>query len=344
MKKVIALFVTIIFVIGSSIAAVSAETTKIGGSLQSVMDAAPDDVKIEVHIWLYSKVDKEAARRQALKECGYIGGLPLNMTLDEVYAYKEAYNRIISEQEAAVADSFVEKLGISEEDIVYHGKHPYVIAYLTKDMIREADSYAEVASIDYSEPIPDNLDPAEECSPLLYEDNVKQTHPFLYDYSELFYHKDSSGAVDWVLIKGIEATVVPEPIYQIIGNRVIIDSQWTAPFGFGIGVYNVSQNTVASVYDGILDQYDGLEEAFNEYGCGILIGDVDEDGYISILDATVIQRCLAGLRDFPVGDAIQPYGEVGGALKYYSDFNRDGERDILDATGIQRHLAGFDRR
>jgi len=117
------------------------------------MEQTSEDQKITVHVWLYSTVDKEAARRQAMKECGYIGGLPLNMTLNEVYAYKAAYNRIISEQEAAVTNSFVEKLGISEEDIVYLGKSPYVIANLTKAQINEAAAYAEVESLSYVEDV-----------------------------------------------------------------------------------------------------------------------------------------------------------------------------------------------
>ena len=176
----------------------------------------------------------------------------------------------------------------------------------------------------------------------LFEDKVKELYPFLYNYSELYYHSDNNGDVDWVLITGEEAAVFPEPLYQVIGNRVIIEEQQTAPFGFGMAVYNVAQNTVSPIYDGMLSQYDGLEEAFNEYGCGKLIGDVDGDGSISILDATVIQRCLASLRDYPDSDVIQPFGDVESALKYYSDYNRNGERDIIDATCIQRHLADLD--
>ena len=144
--------------------------------------------------------------------------------------------------------------------------------------------------------------------------------------------------VDWVLIKGSEATVVPEPIYQLIGNRVVIDSQWTAPFGFGIGVYNVSQNTVTSVYDGMLEQYDGLVEAFNEYGCGRLLGDLDGDDMISVIDATVMQRCEVHIRNYPADDLICAGEDFDNALTYYSDFNRDGDRDILDVTAIQRYL------
>ena len=319
----------------------STDNTKIGETLQQLMKEAPDDEKLEVHIWLLCNIDKAEARRQAMKECGYIGGLPLNMTLDEMYAYKAAYNRIVSEQEAAVANSFVEKLGIVEEDIVYLGKHPYVVAALTKDQINEADTFAEVESIDYIDsPVTEPSD-VKSDSVNIYEDKVKEIYPFLYNYSEVYYHSGNNGEVDWVLITGEEGAVFPEPLYQVVGNRVIIQEQQIAPFGFGMAVYSVAQNKVSPIYDGMLSEYDGLEEAFNEYGCGRLIGDLDDDNEISVIDVTFLQRCDIHIREYPAGDLIQPYGEVDGALKYYSDFNRDGERDIMDVTCIQRYLVGM---
>ena len=57
-----------------------------------------------------------------------------------------------------------------------------------------------------------------------------------------------------------------------------------------------------------------------------LLGDVDDDGEVSILDATTIQRRLAGL---DVTAFIEPAADTDG----------DGEVSILDATAIQRHLA-----
>lgn len=56
------------------------------------------------------------------------------------------------------------------------------------------------------------------------------------------------------------------------------------------------------------------------------VGDVDGDGKISIMDATAIQKKLAGL-----------------TVKYYSqyaDFDRSGTINILDATAIQKYCAG----
>ena len=61
---------------------------------------------------------------------------------------------------------------------------------------------------------------------------------------------------------------------------------------------------------------------------GALIGDADNDGEVTILDATAIQRTLAGL-------PVDSYNE--------DNANCDGDEEvsILDATAIQRWLAGL---
>ena len=59
-----------------------------------------------------------------------------------------------------------------------------------------------------------------------------------------------------------------------------------------------------------------------------LLGDVDGDGEVSILDATYIQRYLASL-------PIDTFNEK------VADTDEDGEISILDATFIQRWLAGL---
>lgn len=58
----------------------------------------------------------------------------------------------------------------------------------------------------------------------------------------------------------------------------------------------------------------------------LVLGDVDGDGEVSIIDATCIQRHLAEL-------AVISYNEIA------ADADGDGEVTILDATSIQRYLA-----
>ena len=60
-----------------------------------------------------------------------------------------------------------------------------------------------------------------------------------------------------------------------------------------------------------------------------LIGDADNDGSITISDATTIQRYLADI-------ATPSFNEVA------ADADQDGEVTITDATIIQRYLADFD--
>ena len=63
---------------------------------------------------------------------------------------------------------------------------------------------------------------------------------------------------------------------------------------------------------------------------GRILGDADGDGEVTILDATHIQRHLAG---------ISLFNDLQEAV---ADDDRDGEVTILDATSIQRMLAGLD--
>lgn len=60
----------------------------------------------------------------------------------------------------------------------------------------------------------------------------------------------------------------------------------------------------------------------------VLLGDVDSDNDITILDATLIQRKLAGF-------AVEKYNEKA------ADTDADKEVTIIDATYIQRYLAGL---
>ena len=60
----------------------------------------------------------------------------------------------------------------------------------------------------------------------------------------------------------------------------------------------------------------------------LICGDPDGDGSVTIIDATAIQRDLAGL-------PTEKFDEKS------ADADRDGSVTIMDATAIQRHLAGL---
>lgn len=72
-----------------------------------------------------------------------------------------------------------------------------------------------------------------------------------------------------------------------------------------------------------------------------LIGDVDADKQLTVLDATKIQKVMAQLEEFDESNDISKHVDFGGDLDYISDFDHDGKTTILDAAEIQLVLAGI---
>lgn len=75
---------------------------------------------------------------------------------------------------------------------------------------------------------------------------------------------------------------------------------------------------------GIAVLYDGEPEE------KILIGDVDQDGKITVIDVVYIQQKLVNIRDLSAEGALA------------ADTDQDGKITVIDAAGIQRYLAGVD--
>ena len=343
MKKALCILLTLALLL-MAVPAVFAAEPKITDSLQAQMDASAEGTKLETHIWLNCAVDKDEAYRLAVKECGYIGGLPLNMTLDEVYRFKEAYNRIISAQEKAVADAFLEKYPIPAEDIVYSSKHPYIVAMLTKAQIAEIAALPEVeglyAGVENTET---PVYPTELCADVAAPDDPDRAKFEAYctdqgaevvSFRTLYAH-ESGGTVDWTLVYGMTNMVAPMPYTKVIGHRFLAGSAMGSPFTANYGVYDIKNDRFIDAASAAAKKYEGFSAAFDSFGGGRLLGDLDGDDELSVIDATMLQRCDLGMRDYPADDLLSDES-------YASDFNRDGERDILDATCIQRYLVGLD--
>lgn len=62
---------------------------------------------------------------------------------------------------------------------------------------------------------------------------------------------------------------------------------------------------------------------------GLTCGDTDLSGYISVTDATLVQKYVVGIEDF---DKLQLFN---------SDVNHDGEISVVDATLIQKYIVGL---
>ena len=93
--------------------------------------------------------------------------------------------------------------------------------------------------------------------------------------------------------------------------------------------------------DKIIECCPDFVKVIEEKEFGQLIGDIDGNNVIEIIDATYLQRYLAEYPDFIGGYNIDQLTNVTGSIDV-SDFDRDGETTVMDATMIQRHLVGLE--
>ena len=171
---------------------------------------------------------------------------------------------------------------------------------------------------------------------------------YYYYYKEIYYHYDSNNEVDWALVyfNAVDPEVVPGIRSAIYKDRLL--SGLFRVFDFNYGVYDVKKGRCYDVFDDNFkfENYEGLDEALTAYEPGVPHGDVDGDKLLTVMDATLIQRALAGLY---VRELDEYYDELYGSIyhgvwykdegpKYMSDYDRDGERTVMDATAIQKKL------
>ncbi|MBQ8057274.1 MAG: dockerin type I repeat-containing protein [Ruminococcus sp.] len=171
----------------------------------------------------------------------------------------------------------------------------------------------------------------------LYYKRFIDEYKYITFYHEEYYHHinetDENSDIDWALIRAATDVMVepidpPVPHYCTIGDIVYGTIYYYQPFETGYCVYDVAKDEFLDITNIDIDNYNGLREVFCTGKYGMLIGDIDADGDVSVIDATEIQLIVAKLSTLERNYRV-------------ADFNRDGSVDVLDATAIQLHLAGL---
>ena len=164
-------------------------------------------------------------------------------------------------------------------------------------------------------------------------------------YDELYWHMAENGENDWSLIYYESGLAPPWMVKSggFIGDRAVFSIAEGSVFASSYGVYDVKNDRFLSLPKAAEEGFDGLADVVNQLKLGVEIGDADQDGLLSVLDATRIQKILAGIATYEQlwDDAFNQEPLDGNATLYVSDIDRDGVRSILDATRIQKFLAGI---
>ncbi len=99
------------------------------------------------------------------------------------------------------------------------------------------------------------------------------------------------------------------------------------PFETTYCIYDVSDDKFYDITKIDILAYRGLYDYLVESDIATMIGDVDYDNKLTIIDATMIQRILANITYI--------------RNNFVTDFNCDGSVDIMDATAVQKEVANL---
>ncbi len=159
-------------------------------------------------------------------------------------------------------------------------------------------------------------------------------------YEELYeYGGNFNVDPDYVLVRLCTDMVSPSLVADALGEDYIIrQTSAGIPFSYDYGIYLPRQDRVMDIAEAFEEGIEGIENVLPYISSKELVGDVNRDDKLNILDATVIQKQLAGLITIK-NDSLDEYRDA--PISAISDFDRDGKCTVKDATAIQKKIAGL---
>ena len=270
-----------------------------------------------------------------------------NAVFGDAALYRRARLCELSDFSRSANQEIADCLGAAEEDRIFISSlTPSFILYLTSEQIWKLAYMNKVCSIGLYEigfHVPEGAEKYCDTEAPLFERFMawgnekygKAEYP-VAGFEEL-YAMDG----EWSIV---HAPVGCPPPWEIkcggvLGNRFIYSIGGLDISVSGYMLYDAKENDFISLTKIDLARYPGVAEALDELNLGLRLGDADTDGGITILDATGIQRALAGI------DSLEGVSVEGGKSIFdhelLGDYDCDGKMTIMDAAGIQRRLAGL---
>ena len=375
MKKYISLLLaTVLLCTVCSMAAFAQTNEKISTSLQEKLHNLADDEKIEVCVvtnadeLILSMFGDIYIPENAEKYRQYINKLiEEEMRRDGTWSDTDHYGVLHSkywdhfsgELHASNNKAVLDKLGLSNEDILYHeSDNTMMRLMLNKAQIYEASDWEEITylALSYDEIEEFIYHNPDETQALLEEATQSETsaigpeppidwdepstdeileaareyyndHSITSEQIHKVYLKRLSNA-DFLIGLQIDGYEYPDTVKAYSLNGYVIRFSHPEPMIIRTVGLKLMTLPKANLDDVTMKKIEatGLVDMSKEY----IAGDSDMDKTVSIIDATVTQKYLASL--LSKWELHLPA----------ADYDGDGVVSVLDATHIQKHLAGME--
>lgn len=180
-----------------------------------------------------------------------------------------------------------------------------------------------------------------------YFDSLCEDDVYEYYYNEIqeVYDTETESTPDYVLVEAYKNYVGYLYDYRMFINGLVFLRKYDyVPYTLGYFVFVPDTQEILTI-DEAIRRIDNIETLLIKSGVCRLLGDVNNDGKITIKDVSSIQKKIAGFDIFEdeytyYTGGMKSHGEY--VKGYYSDFNMDDELNIKDATAIQKYIAGYD--
>lgn len=169
-----------------------------------------------------------------------------------------------------------------------------------------------------------------------------------YGYSEDYYYSKEWGGTtempqatpDYVLVDACAYPCPPANVTEVFGDYVVY-SGWGNPEALRFFIYTPESGNIYTLRQAYDMKLEGIMNVFTDYGLGFLSGDMDNNGKLSIKDATYIQKCLAKIEGYSIYGVDTSIADFGVHISV-ADFNRDLDENIKDVTALQKKLANIE--
>ena len=176
------------------------------------------------------------------------------------------------------------------------------------------------------------LDGSAAVDPMQNDFETEYGESLHYEYMFHYPKEEGENIIRWELLKAFTdvKTVETDTIRCYVNGDVVFhEKDLYEPFNTPYCVYDIWNGIFIDVTEVDLEDdfyFPMLKYYLCRFNIGTLIGDLDNDDTVTILDATETQRIVAQISEATICDCI-------------ADFDRDGETTIFDATAIQMKLA-----
>ena len=186
-------------------------------------------------------------------------------------------------------------------------------------------------------------------------ERYEQYNKSWYWIEEIYYYESLVGGTirqkkglpettpDYALVRIHTRYSGPDVYVSSVCGDYLVKNKHGRPNPLEYYIYTPDDGKIYTLNEACNVGIENIDKVFTDYGLGKLMGDVDRDKNLTVMDATRIQLCLAKVKGYSlpsneegISDETSEYPDWTPNI---ADFDYNNDITVMDATAIQMKLA-----